>query len=625
MRDVTWLVSPGNSSAQPGGSGLVIHLPKPGAWVGAYRIVEKLGRGGCGHVYKALRGSRLYAVKVLDTLELDGWARRELMAMLRLELDNVVRLKSFDRWPDAERGYPCIIMEFVPGLPLDVWARRYNPSTRAALTVLLKVVQALREVFRRGVLHRDIKPSNILIREGDGEPVLIDFGFSSVTGVPSERGPGGLCPGTPEYRSPEAMGFLAGRLEGDPHEYGVADELWAVGVTLYWLLTDVLPFGGREEAGLGARIRLGTPRAPHVLNPRVPRAVSALCLRLLEKDPRARFQDPEELCAALEALLADAQGDASWDAPLMDPESLPPAEEEDPGADAPLDSELDSDKARREEPRERSTLPLALAVALAALVVGALGLTHQPARPPVTSARGEATTQAISVREVARPGNPPEAGRDTAPVGDSTPAPRPTAMLRQPKSRSKVVEKPAPRSRPEPSDCVPIPQWLCTAAGVCTLFLTGCPGAQMRPSPPATTEPCPPDAMRTMKETLGMALGSTAPVNLPGNPGTITSTVRAGEIAVPISDNLGRLPPRSMLYGQYIIGESRVYGRFTLARTPKGDTFSVCVQISDPDGQGTLLLERVSGETAKTHNRYYVEAVPRFANTSEEVWRLPWN
>jgi serine/threonine-protein kinase len=80
-----------------------------------------------------------------------------------------------------------------------------------------------------------------------------------------------------------------------------------------------------------------------------------------------------------------------------------------------------------------------------------------------------------------------------------------------------------------------------------------------------------------------------------------------------------------MLYGQYIIGENRVYGRFTLARTPKGDTFSVCMQISDPDGEGTLLVEKVSGEAAKIPNIYYVRAVPRFANTSEEVWRLPWN
>jgi serine/threonine-protein kinase len=345
---------------------------------------------------------------------------------------------------------------------------------------------------------------------------------------------------------------------------------------------------------------------------------------MLEKDPRARFQDHEELCAALEALLAGAEGDASWDVPLMDSEPSSPATvTEDPSANEPRDSE----EARRGKRLERATLPLALAVALAALVVGALGLFHRPTPPPVTSARGEATTQAISVREVARPGKPPEAGRDTAPVGDSTPAPNPTTMPRQPKSRSQVEEKPAPRSRPESPRCVPVPQWLCTAAGVCSLALIGCPGAQMRPAtvlPAPTIEPCPPDAVRTMEEKLGITLGNSTTVNLTGYPGT--STVRGGEtVAVPMIDNLGHLPPRTTLYGQYIIGESRVYGRFTLARTPKGDTFPVCVQISDPGGEGTELVERGSGDTAKIPNAYFVQAVPRFANTADEIWRPKQN
>jgi serine/threonine-protein kinase len=88
---------------------------------------------------------------------------------------------------------------------------------------------------------------------------------------------------------------------------------------------------------------------------------------------------------------------------------------------------------------------------------------------------------------------------------------------------------------------------------------------------------------------------------------------------------LGQLPPETTLYGQYIIGESRVYGRFTLARTPKGDTFPVCVQISDPGGEGTELVERGSGDTAQIPNIYFVQAVPRFANTAEEIWRPKQN
>jgi serine/threonine-protein kinase len=300
---------------------LVIHLPQKGARVGAYEIIEQLGQGGCGYVYKAERGGRYYAVKVLNTLDLDGWTRREVTALVNLPLPNVVRFIGYDRWPDAEIGYPCIIMEFVSGLPLDAYALRYNPSTRRALTIFLKIAQALREVFRLGVLHRDIKESNIVIRAHDGEPILVDFGFSSVAGIPTVTGPGKLPPGTPEYRSPEAMQFLASMTGEDSYTYSLSDELWALGVTLYWLLTDVPPFGTRNEPGLQARIRLESPPNPRTVNPRVPEAVSRLCLRMLEKDPRARFQTHDEICSAVEKLLSANEGDASWDVPLIDPNS----------------------------------------------------------------------------------------------------------------------------------------------------------------------------------------------------------------------------------------------------------------------------------------------------------------
>ena len=156
----------------------------------------------------------------------------------------------------------------------------------------------MREVHRLGVLHRDLKELNILIRADDGEPVVIDFGFGALSGAPTETGLGRVPPGTPEYRSPEIIKFLKGETEGDAYTYTLSDELWAMGVLL-----------------------LNTPRAPHLVNPRVPEEASRLCLRMLEKNPQARFHDDDELCAALEALLSAAEGDASWDLPLIDPQS----------------------------------------------------------------------------------------------------------------------------------------------------------------------------------------------------------------------------------------------------------------------------------------------------------------
>ncbi len=291
-------------------------------------------------MYKAERGERSFAIKFLADLELTGWNRREITLMLRLQLPNVVGFRACERWPDPDLGYPYIVMDYVPGLTMDRWAQRFNPTARVGMNTYLKVARAMREVHRREVLHRDLKETNIMIRADDGEPVVIDFGFGAMKGIPTETTPGLVPPGTPEYRSPEMIKFLRGETEENIYTYTLSDELWAMGVLLYWLLTDEVPFGGRMVMGLHDRILLNTPREPHVTNPRVPEAASRLCMRMLEKDARARFKDDDELCEALEAVLAAAEGDASWDVPLMEP---PP----------PHDATTESNSGKGGEPHQK--------------------------------------------------------------------------------------------------------------------------------------------------------------------------------------------------------------------------------------------------------------------------------
>ena len=677
---------------------MVIHLPQKGARVGAYEIIEQLGQGGGGYVYKAERGGRYYAVKVLNTLDLDGWTRREVTALVNLPLPNVVRFVGYDRWPNAETGYPCIVMEFVSGLPLDLWALRNNPSTRQALTIFLKTTQALREVFRLGVLHRDIKESNIVIRAHDGEPILIDFGFSSVAGVPTVTGPGRLPPGTPEYRSPEAMRFLAGMTEEDSYTYSLSDELWSLGVTLYWLLTDVLPFGDRKEPGLNARIRLESPAHPCMVAPRLPEAASRLCLRMLEKDPRARFQTHDEICSAVEALLVEHEGDSSWDVPLIDPES---PHEEEPHADKPRNEQEKQvqqwicDKPRRgrwreEEPPaapalekpppvaiqegqaqapfdapaldiapagqqveaaaapppkgpaglvadaapplvhgraearapaeparnrgsrlrlwrrgtvgpfpmglllldllKRPPLALVAALALGALAVGFVGAWHRPAPareftpaplavqaapPPGASAGSGDTEGAAPLREVAQPGNPAEANRGAAPVRAQPPAPTPTAMLRKEDSRMRSEEKAAPQAQKKAQRCVPIRQRVCMAAGVCSIILTGCTGAQVRPE--SAPMECPVGWYETHTK-FGIRGGDAVLPGYKGRVGEEPATLKEGPLTVRARD-VGALPEGTLLMGTLVFGEKRFFGRFTQAQTPDRQTYPVCLQV----------------------------------------------
>jgi eukaryotic-like serine/threonine-protein kinase len=573
--------------------------------VGAYRILEKLGRGGSGHVYKAERGGRFYAVKVLDTLEEGGWSRRELAAMLRLSLDNVVRFKSFDRWPDAEVGYPCIVMEFVPGLSLEDWVWRVNPSVRAVLTVFLKVVMALEDIFELGVLHRDIKASNILIREHDDEPVLIDFGFSAVRGDPTRTVPGLLPPGTPEYRCPEAVRFARGDTGALTYTYGLADELWAAGVLLYWLLTDTLPFGSRNTPGLNDRIRLETPLAPHVLNPRVPEAVSRLCLRMLEKEPRARFQTHEALLVELEDLLAGSEGEVSWDQPLIDPE--PSRREGQGGSDPEGDESGFPERAPRRRrgqgawearagpgaapagemaSRVRSHVPggkgkprWAWGWVLLGLVLAvcAVALWHRASAPPVTSTQGGGTGQAVFVHEMARAGEPFQAQPDAAPDRAQPPASSQTPM-----SDSADVKQTPSQTSNAPLHEMGRSCWKTAALGALAgAALEGCTGAtapQVRPSPPPVIE-CPAGWKDTHKLFELERINTISVVQL-GRDGWIGQSVevKEGPLTVVLDDPWNEMPRGTVFTGTLKFGENRIFARFDEARTPQGRRYPICVQ-----------------------------------------------
>ena len=182
-----------------------------------------------------------------------------------------------------------------------------------------ELARQVRDIHRAGVVHRDVKASNVLVRDADGGAVLVDFGVGTYLGAPHITHPLAL-PGTPYYRSPEALRFRREHV-GEFSPARPSDDLWALGVLLYWLLTHSYPFEPRspleDEGGLADRILQETPEPPHVRNPRVPRALGELCLRLLDKALVARLPDAGALDAALEAL--ERAADPTWDTPLCQP------------------------------------------------------------------------------------------------------------------------------------------------------------------------------------------------------------------------------------------------------------------------------------------------------------------
>ncbi|HZH16465.1 MAG TPA: serine/threonine-protein kinase, partial [Archangium sp.] len=260
----------------------------PGTDIGGYLVEEKLGAGGFGAVYRARRGGRLYALKLIPLWGLAEWAEREVAILLRLKHSNLVRIRGHGQWPDEAPQYFFIVMDYVEGRRLDVWAREENPSAREVVLKVRGVVRGLGAAHQAKVVHRDLKESNVIERASDGEAVVVDFGAGGYESAPSITG-GVLPPGTPEYRAPEAWRFQQehGDERGRSYQPGPSDDLYALGVVLYWLLTGRQPFLPDEAAGVEAVLNRA-PKPPHVLNPRVPEALSAVCMRLLAKEPEER-------------------------------------------------------------------------------------------------------------------------------------------------------------------------------------------------------------------------------------------------------------------------------------------------------------------------------------------------
>ena len=619
------------------------HLPEPGMEVAGYRLESRLGGGGQGTVYLARREGRPYAVKFLPLPHTGDWAWRELDVLVRLRWAGVVTLEGCGKWPAHRPCFLFIVTPYVKGRPLYDWAREHNPTAREAAWVVRWVAGQLAPVHRAGVVHRDVKGDNLLVRQEDGRPVLVDFGVSTYEGAPHHTPPLAL-PGTPRYRSPEALRFRREHL-GEHSPARTSDDLWALGVVLYWLLTGAYPFDkeGADEGALADVILYQEPEAPHTRNPRVPRALSELCLRMLRKEPGERYADAEAVDAALGAVLEEADG--TWEVPLG--EAWAPGNATTEGGDEwgdAVDWELEDARSRRLERYEargpvRGRPPPGVAfqprswaaawMAGAVLVLGLAGwLAVHSFPPPMTP---EATlpseffplTLEFPGQEVAPPWRPPEGGRGAAPTGATTPAPVARATRSQEDTRVKTARKtPAAQQKKQQ------PQETGTPAGkVGTALLTcalasGCPSPTTLPPArqlPAPTE-CPPGAVQTMKE-LGIPFDDTRGADFIGEGpemglGKLILVREGPGTTVDYDETDTKLPGGTTLSGELFLGEERVYGRFTKAHTPNGRTYPVCMVLTDRSSRvGALLSDVRPGEGPDTFRLFSlqrVQAVERF-------------
>jgi|GEM_PF-351900 len=265
-----------------------------GTVVGAYRIIRALGQGGMGAVYEAeeIESGRRLALKVLRQALDSPVARRRFLreGLLAASVNHPNTVYVFGT--DEIDGQPVIAMELVSGGTLDDRVQPDKPMAAAeAVDAILQVIAGLEAAAALGVLHRDIKPSNCFV-EADGTVKVGDFGLSisSAVGGESKLTMTGSFLGTPAFSSPEQLRGGGFTIQGD---------IYAVGVTLYYLLTGRTPFQGDDLVRMLATVLERSPDSPAQSRPDLPDGLCRAVLRCLEKQPAKRFRNYAELRSAL--------------------------------------------------------------------------------------------------------------------------------------------------------------------------------------------------------------------------------------------------------------------------------------------------------------------------------------
>ncbi|PYI70208.1 MAG: hypothetical protein DMF08_12035 [Verrucomicrobia bacterium] len=265
---------------------------------GDYELLEQIGRGGQGVVFRARQKSlnRTVALKVIN---LGQWASRAHLRRFRLEAEAAAKLEHPGIVPIhevGERDGSCYFsMKFVEGGQLDEVVRRETMPIRRAVEFIAKVARIVHYAHEHGILHRDIKPGNILL-DAKGEPHLTDFGLARLVESESSVTHTLDVLGTPSYMAPE-------QAIGNNAAVSSVTDVYGLGAVLYQLLTGQPPFAGGTTYETIKLLLDTEPRQPRVLNPKIDRDLSTICLKCLEKDPKRRYSSALALAEDLDRWL----------------------------------------------------------------------------------------------------------------------------------------------------------------------------------------------------------------------------------------------------------------------------------------------------------------------------------
>jgi serine/threonine-protein kinase len=517
----------------------------PGTRIGGDVVEGVLGMGSFATVYRVRSPEGHPAALKLVPLEEGGRSERawrEVALGTRLHHPNLSCQLGMGKWPEDKPRFLWVKLRLITGPTLEQWGQQPGRTVGEVVDKVLEVARGLAVAHDARVVHRDVKEDNILVDERTGQAVLVDFGAGYHEDDPTLT-KGVFPPGSHLYRAPETWAFVRqqARVPDAHYRAGPAGDLYALGVVLYQLLTGRAPFRFTDEGGVDVEAVLHeAPLPPRLVNPRVPREVEAVCLRLLAKKPEERYPSAVALYEALEE--AKARADATWHAPLR-------------GSTSPAVSKPRTRRAR---------VLVGLGVGLA-LALGVWWLTSR---------------------------------QEVAPAG---PSPQPAPVVAAPpqvprKDSDSVKQQQTSAPLPEASlfDLEALLRKLClglggTALQACLAAHPQLPPVRLVPPP----EACPAGAVEAMTA-LGLRLGETGVVEWSDVRGRAIPVREDSPVFVfgawETSTGEVALPAETRLSGRLYFGEKRVYGRFTQARTPSGETYPVCLELWD-DGELGMALE----------------------------------
>jgi serine/threonine protein kinase len=264
-------------------------------FAGRYEIIEELGKGGMGKVYR-VEDTKIKKEIALKLIKQEIASDKKTIERFKNELTTArdIRHKNVCGMFDLgeERGLHFITMEYVSGQDLKGLIRQSAPlSVPRAISIARQICDGLEEAHSLGIVHRDLKPNNIMIDRG-GNAKIMDFGIARAVKGKSITG-SGVSIGTPQYMSPE-------QVEGKDIDQRA--DIYSLGIILYEMLTDRVPFEGDTPLTIGVKQKTETPKAPKEINDRISDNLNQLILKCLEKDKEKRYQSAGELRSELERL-----------------------------------------------------------------------------------------------------------------------------------------------------------------------------------------------------------------------------------------------------------------------------------------------------------------------------------